>query len=199
MLEMRVIGLTLDERSKNPIVILQAKDSDLILPILVGPMEAMSISLALDNEQLPRPLTHDLLLLCVRAFHHELVSVEITRCVDGVYYAVLVLHSQASRTRIDCRPSDAIALALRAKAPILVSDSVKQRLRGKRDEAVREMPPMADAAVDMVRRVGAQKEMNALHSALLHDGGLPGANDPNWDAKFKALLNALEPVSRLKM
>ncbi|MDR2745464.1 MAG: bifunctional nuclease family protein [Desulfovibrio sp.] len=199
MVEMRVLGLTLDEQSKTPVVILRTKNGDAVLPILVGPTEAMAISLALDGESLPRPLTHDLLLLCLNAFRHDLVGVEITHCEEGVYYAVLVLHSQTSRLRIDCRPSDAIALALRAKAPILVSGAVMRRISAQKSAAQQEMPPAADAAIDMVRRAGAQKEVNALHSLLLREGGLPGDGDPDRDAKFKELLHALEPVSRLKM
>ncbi|MDR2573316.1 MAG: bifunctional nuclease family protein [Desulfovibrio sp.] len=199
MVEMRVVGLTLDEQNKTPVVILRAMNGEVVLPILVGPMEAMAISLALDNQSLPRPLTHDLLLLCIRALRHELVSVEITRCEEGVYYASLVLHSQSNRLRVDCRPSDAIALSLRAKAPILVSKAIMSRMPDAECGKPKEMPPVVDAAADMVRRAGAQKEVNALHSALLREGGLPKANDPDREAKFKELLHVLEPVSRLKM
>ena len=199
MVEMRVLGLTFDEQGKTPVVILRARNGDAVLPILVGPTEAMSISLALDDESLPRPLTHDLLLLCISAFRHDLVGVEITRCEEGVYYAVLVLHSLTNRLRIDCRPSDAIALALRARAPILVSEAVMRRIPAQKGAAPREMPPVADAAVDMVRRADAQKEVNALRNLLLREGGLPGDGDPDREAKFRELLRALEPASRRKM
>jgi bifunctional DNase/RNase len=199
MVEMRVLGLTLDERSNTPVVILRARNGDAVLPILVGPAEAMSISLALDGEIPPRPLTHDLLLLCVNAFRHDLESVEITRCEEGVYYAALVLHSQTSRLRVDCRPSDAIALALRAGAPILVSEAVMRRISARKGAAPEGMPPAADAAVDMARRESARKEVDALRDLLPREGGLPGDDDPDRDARFKELLQALEPVSRLKM
>jgi bifunctional DNase/RNase len=199
MLEMRVVGLTFDKRSKTPVVTLRAKDGSAVLPILIGAMEAMSISLALENENLPRPLTHDLLLLCVKALRHDLESVEITRCEAGVYYAVLVLRSRTSRLRVDCRPSDAIALALRAKSPIMISRALISRPVDGQSAAQHEMPPLVDAATDMARQAGAWKEVNALHNALLRGGGLPREGDPERDAKFRDLLHLLEPASRLKM
>lgn len=83
-------------------------------------MEAMAISLVLNNESLPRPLTHDLFLMTLKAFKAELRRVEINDLREGTFYAVLVLSGPEGRTRVDCRPSDAIALAMRAGAPILV-------------------------------------------------------------------------------
>ena len=104
---MRVFGLTIDPQTKTPIVILREMDGDVVLPIWVGAMEAMAVSLVLNNERLPRPLTHDLLLMSISALKAELVNVEITDLKDGVYYALLVLRGPEGRVRVDCRPSDA--------------------------------------------------------------------------------------------
>ena len=109
MVEMRIYGLTLDAQSKSPVVILRDMDNDVMLPIWVGPMEAMAISLVLNKEHLPRPLTHDLFLLTLRGLKAKLRRVEIIDYKDGVYYAALVIYGQDGRIRVDCRPSDAIA------------------------------------------------------------------------------------------
>ena len=124
MLEMRVFGLTIDPQSKTPIVVLREASGDAVLPVWVGAMEAMAISLVLNNESLPRPLTHDLFLMTLKAFKAELRRVEINDLREGTFYAVLVLSGPEGRTRVDCRPSDAIALAMRAGAPILVEEEV---------------------------------------------------------------------------
>ena len=81
-------------------------------------MEAMAVSLVLNKENLPRPLTHDLLLMTLRALKASLTRVEITDLKDGVFFALLVLQGPDGRVRVDCRPSDAIALAMRAEAPV---------------------------------------------------------------------------------
>ena len=144
MVEMRVFGLTIDPQTKTPIVILREMDGDVVLPIWVGAMEAMAVSLVLNNERLPRPLTHDLLLMSINALKAELVNVEITDLKDGVYYALLVLRGPEGRVRVDCRPSDAIALALRAGASILVNPDVLRRsaeAQNKAEERPRRSSP----------------------------------------------------------
>ena len=87
MLEMRVTGLGLDAASKTPVVYLRQVDGEARLSILVGAMEALSISLMLNGEQLPRPLTHDLLLMCLKAMGARLGGVEICDMRDGLYLA----------------------------------------------------------------------------------------------------------------
>lgn len=205
MVEMRVFGLTIDPQTKTPIVILREMDGDVVLPIWVGAMEAMAVSLVLNNERLPRPLTHDLLLMSINALKAELVNVEITDLKDGVYYALLVLRGPEGRVRVDCRPSDAIALALRVGASILVNPDVLRRsaeAQNKAEERLREeSPPVqpADAATDMVRKAGARKEVDMLNGLLSRHGTLPGEDDPAEDQKFRDLLRSLDPISRRKM
>ena len=205
MVEMRVFGLTIDPQTKTPIVILREMDGDVVLPIWVGAMEAMAVSLVLNNERLPRPLTHDLLLMSISALKAELVNVEITDLKDGVYYALLVLRGPEGRVRVDCRPSDAIALALRAGASILVNPDVLRRsaeAQSKAEERLREeSPPVqpADAATDMVRKAGARKEVDMLNGLLSRHGSLPGEDDTTEDQKFRDLLRSLDPVSRRNM
>ena len=204
MVEMRVFGLTIDPQSKTPIVVLREASGDAVLPVWVGAMEAMAISLVLNNESLPRPLTHDLFLMTLKAFKAELRRVEINDLREGTYYAVLVLSGPDGRTRIDCRPSDAIALAMRAAAPILVEEEVlrlsaEEQKRTEQGAELEVSTPVPDAATDMVRRVGARKEADMLHSQLLRGTALPDGIDPEEDRRFREMLRSLEPVSRRKM
>lgn len=205
MVEMRVFGLTIDPQTKNPMVILKEADGEVVLPIWMGAMEAMAISLVLNNERLPRPLTHDLLLMSLNALRAALLHVEITDLRDGVYYALLALRGPEGRVRVDCRPSDAIALALRAGASILVNPDVLRQsaeARNKTAEHPRgETPPLqaTDAATDMMRKVSARKEVDLLNSLLRRDGVLPKGDNPDEEKHYRDLLRSLDPVSRRKM
>lgn len=200
MVEMRVFGLTIDPQTKTPIVILREMDGDVVLPIWVGAMEAMAVSLVLNNERLPRPLTHDLLLMSISALKAELVNVEITDLKDGVYYALLVLRGPEGRVRVDCRPSDAIALAVRAQAPIMVAEDVLRRAASWEDR--RQSPhveaPVPDAATDMLRQAGARKDADHLGGRLLREGSLPPEEEADAE-RFSEMLRSLEPASRRKM
>ena len=201
---MRVFGLTIDPQSKTPIVVLREASGDAVLPVWVGAMEAMAISLVLNNENLPRPLTHDLFLMTLKAFKAELRRVEINDLREGTFYAVLVLSGPEGRTRVDCRPSDAIALAMRAGAPILVEEEVlrlsaEEQQRAEQSTAVEVTTPIPDAATDMVRRVGAQKEADMLGGALLRHGELSPSLSADEETRYREMLRSLDPISRRKM
>lgn len=201
---MRVFGLTIDPQSKTPIVVLREAGGDAVLPVWVGAMEAMAISLVLNNESLPRPLTHDLLLMTLKAFKAELRRVEINDLREGTYYAVLVLAGAEGRTRVDCRPSDAIALAMRAAAPILVEEEVLRLAAAEQkkneETATTEIPSQVpDAATDMVRRAGARREADMLGGELLRHGELPQSIDMKEERRYSEMLRSLDPVSRRKM
>lgn len=124
MVEMIVFGLALDEESQVPILILKDKSEDVIFPIWIGAMEAMAISMALNKVAVSRPLTHDLILGVLEKMAGQLEAVEIVSIHDGTYYAELVVRTKEEVLRIDCRPSDSIALALRAQVPIRVAQEV---------------------------------------------------------------------------
>jgi bifunctional DNase/RNase len=121
---MMVFGLALDEDSQMPILILKDTSEDIIFPIWIGAMEAMSISMALNKVAVPRPMTHDLVLSILDKMQTRLEAVEIISIHEGTYYAELVLRGEGGERRVDCRPSDSIALALRAEVPIRVSEEV---------------------------------------------------------------------------
>lgn len=202
MLEVRVVGLGLDAVSKSPIVHLQQVDGEASLSILVGTMEALSISLVLNGEQVPRPLTHDLLLNALKALRAKLSGVEICDRREGIYYAALNIRMADKAIRLDCRPSDAVALALRAGVPILVRASLFAEAAADHGNAARtdsaDQPQRPDAAADMARQATARREADALSGMLLRGRSLPHA-DPDVERRYRDILRVLEPVTSRKM
>ncbi|WP_029893738.1 bifunctional nuclease family protein [Desulfohalovibrio reitneri] len=124
MVEMHVFGLAVDEDSQVPVLILKDSEESRVLPIWIGAMEAMAISMALNDVSLPRPMTHDLLLNSIRDLGGEVRAVEVVSLVDGTYYAEIEVLRGEDVIRIDSRPSDAVALALRCEAAIRVAEAV---------------------------------------------------------------------------
>jgi hypothetical protein len=128
MIEMKVFGLALDEDTQAPVLILKDLEDKTTLPIWIGAMEAMAISLTLNDVKLPRPMTHDLLLSTIRQMGGEVRTVSITELRDGTFFAEIAVEGVGKNLAIDSRPSDAVALALRAKASILVDPKVIEAL-----------------------------------------------------------------------
>jgi bifunctional DNase/RNase len=135
MIEMKVFGLALDEESQVPVLILKDLQEKAVLPIWIGAMEAMAISLSLNDVALPRPMTHDLLLNMIHKLDAHVVAVHVTELTEGTYYADIEVEVEGGIRRIDSRPSDAIALALRAKAPILVAEPVLDQVANEAKDA----------------------------------------------------------------
>ncbi len=109
--------------SNNPIVLLRERDGQRYLPIWIGAPEATAIAYAQQGVEPPRPLTHDLMLTILTTLEHQLEGVDITAMEEGIFYATLRL---SEGIEISSRPSDAIALALRAAAPIRATDEVME-------------------------------------------------------------------------
>ena len=121
---MKVFGLAVDAKAQSPVLILKDEARDLALPIWIGPVEAMSISLAINEVESPRPMTHDLCVRLVQVLGGVVLSVEIVALREGTFFADLVLQVAGAVRRVDCRPSDAVAVAVRAKVPIRVAQAV---------------------------------------------------------------------------
>lgn len=124
MVEVKVQSLGLDRNTNTPVVILQEQDGDRVLPIWIGPGEASSIAMELASMKFSRPLTHDLFATVIQGLGGSLERVLITRVVENTYFAELIIQRESQVMSIDARPSDSIAIALRMKAPILVSDTL---------------------------------------------------------------------------
>ncbi len=118
--EVEVIGVRVEMPSNAPIVLVRPIAGGALLPIWIGPNEAAAIAMAQQGVAAPRPLTHDLFVATLLQLGTPLQSVRITRLEEGVFFAELDLQGQS----VDARPSDAIALALRAGVPILLADEV---------------------------------------------------------------------------
>ncbi len=119
-MEVEVVGVRVEMPTNSPIVLVRGGSANLHLPIWIGPGEAAAIAMALQGVTPPRPLTHDLFVATLAQVGRPLRQVRVTRLEEGVFYGQLVLDG----TVVDARPSDAIALALRAGVPILVATEV---------------------------------------------------------------------------
>ncbi|MGV7220519.1 MAG: bifunctional nuclease family protein [Nitrospinales bacterium] len=124
MVEMKVEGLTLDPLTNMPIIILKDLEGDKSLPIWVGFFEANAIALEIEKITTPRPMTHDLIKNLVTILKAEIKHILVSELKDNTFYAVISLTIGDNNLTVDARPSDAIAIALRAKAPIFVNEAV---------------------------------------------------------------------------
>jgi bifunctional DNase/RNase len=124
LIEMSIKGLMVDPITNMPIVILKDKDGDRVLPIWVGIFEANAIALQIENIATPRPMTHDLLRNIITDLEGRVDRVVVSDLKENTFYAIVHLTVRGERIAVDARPSDAIALALRTRAPILVEETV---------------------------------------------------------------------------
>ena len=123
-IEMTIKGLMVDPVTNMPIVILRDKDGQRVLPIWVGSFEANAIALQIENVPTPRPMTHDLLRNVIHDLNGDIQKIVVCDLKDNTFYALIYLAVNGEVVAVDSRPSDAIALALRVKAPIFVEESV---------------------------------------------------------------------------
>jgi uncharacterized protein len=123
-IEMSIKGLMVDPVTNMPIVILRDQAGQKVLPIWVGMFEANAIALQIENISTPRPMTHDLLRNVIEDLKATVVKVVVCDLQDNTFYALIYLSFGGDTVAIDARPSDAIALALRTRAPIFVEEAV---------------------------------------------------------------------------
>jgi len=121
MLRAQIHGLALDITSKSPVVILSAEETDKVLPIWIGHFEAWAIAMELSQIKSKRPLTHDLIQALLTALKGSVEKVEITELRDQTFYARIYVERDGEIHEIDARPSDSLAIALKADAPIFVA------------------------------------------------------------------------------
>lgn len=176
MVQVRVLGIALDA-SQQHLVLLKPLDDEFepgaprVLPIWIGAQEATSILIALEGERPARPLSHDLITTLFATLGSRIERVDVTRIEDGTFYAELSVATPSGRQVIDARPSDAVALALRAEAPIFVADEVL-------DEA------------------GIPAEFAGVEAEDEREGGREGAEAGDEEAKlaeFKRFLDDVDP------
>ena len=124
LIEMTIKGLMVDPVTNVPIILLRDAAGQKVLPIWVGIFEANAIALQIENVTPPRPMTHDLLRNVITDLDGQVDRIVVSDLKDNTFYAVIHLTVRGERVAVDARPSDAIALALRTRSPILVEEEV---------------------------------------------------------------------------
>jgi bifunctional DNase/RNase len=124
MQEMVIYGVSFDMVGKQPIVLLKTADGNKFLPIWIGHPEAAAILMKLQGASTPRPMTHDLLTEMLGQLDARVIRIAVTELRENTFYAMITVAVDGGEIEIDSRPSDAIALAVRADAPIYAADSV---------------------------------------------------------------------------
>ena len=125
MVEMELFRIRVDDKRRDQLIILKEKNGDRVLPIVIGIYEADAIRLKISRVELPRPLTHDLLYNTIKELESKVEMITIHNLRQGTFFAKLVLKTGNGQNKeVDARPSDAIALALRADAPIFVQEDL---------------------------------------------------------------------------
>lgn len=129
LIEMKVSGLTIDPITNTPIVILKDLQESKVIPIWIGIFEASAIATELEKIVFSRPMTHDLFNECLKLLNVTVSKIEIGDIRNNTFYASIYLAAHDQIYTVDARPSDAIALALRAQAPIFVDENVIEKSR----------------------------------------------------------------------
>ena len=125
MVEMELNKIVIDEKRHDQLIVLKEKGGNRILPIVIGLNEASAIKLKISGFQPPRPLTHDLLHSTIENLEASIDKIIIDKLEDNTFHAKLIIKTNSGDTKvIDARPSDSIALAVRAHVPIFVEDEV---------------------------------------------------------------------------
>ncbi len=140
MIEVTIDSIRVSLMSQQRIVILREAQAERYLPIWIGPYEAEAITIALQEVEVSRPLTHDLLNNVFHALDARILRVEVTALRDEVYFGNIVAEVKGAKLNVDSRPSDALALAVRAHVPILVSRGVMESAGITPEENLEESP-----------------------------------------------------------
>jgi len=202
--ETRVKAVTLDPESNAPVVILETFGDKKLLPIWIDLPEARAIALELERIAPPRPLTHDLIRNLLNALGARLRRVTITDLRNNTYFALLSLELRGESLEIDSRPSDAIAVALRMKAPIYATTEVLAKAKpllapGSRDEGARQKLGLQPQ--DLTAELAALLDLSSQHGVLVADvaPGSPAANAglQRGDILTKANDSALQSTADL--
>ncbi len=164
MVEMSIDSIRVSLMNYQRVVILKEKDSDRYLPIWIGPAEADAIAVKLQDVSVPRPLTHDLLRTMIEVLGARMDSIIVSDLQNDTFFAKLILRSDSQLLEVDCRPSDALALAVRAKVPIYAEDVVLDKagilLDKETGKPIVAAPPPEPGQVDEeeLKRMSAFKE-----------------------------------------
>ena len=125
MVRVELVKIIIDEKRQDQVIVLKEKDGERQIPVVIGFMEASSIRLKISGVDVPRPMTHDLLVNVIEVLGGRLERALIDKLVDNTFHAKLEIRSKEGEIKlIDARPSDSIAMAVRLKSPIFVADDI---------------------------------------------------------------------------
>ena len=166
IVEAKVNGLILEHKTQQNIVILREAEGDRILPIWIGPGEAQAIRRLLAGEAFPRPLTHDLLVLVVEGLRAKVSRVVIADLRENTFFASVFVERDSEVLSLDARPSDSIAIAIRAQAPIFVNEKLLQPPPSDDEET-----PMGEAPRELSEEEKAEQLRRFLEKLNPEDFG----------------------------
>lgn len=180
MRHVEIAGLALEESTGSPLVVLQETDAPYrVVPIFVGGTEAAAIGLALTGQVAERPLTYDLMADLMDCLDTRVERVEVTELRDGAFLAELAVSGPLGDQRLDSRPSDAIALALRLDAPLFVSDEVLDAAGTVPDETFESDSPDSETfATEVYDPEAIDAEVEAFRAELDAFDGAEFGTDP---------------------
>jgi hypothetical protein len=153
MVKSQIGGLALDVTTNSPVVTLSPVGSEKILPIWIGHYEAWAIGMEISGIASKRPLTHDLMYAVIKSMGGEIEKIEITELKEQTFYAVITIKLDGKDIGIDARPSDSLALALKAKAPIFVNESL---FNMKKEDRESSGLPDQESLRDRLRRINPE-------------------------------------------
>jgi bifunctional DNase/RNase len=166
MIEVVIDSVRVSLTNQQRIVILKEVSAERYLPIWIGPYEAEAITIALQEVEIARPQTHDLIKNLLLALNARLARIEITAIRDDVYFANLILEMGGEEVRIDSRPSDAVAMAVRCHVPILVAKDVMITASITPEQ---EEPTAQSSEEKLPRKKGAASESSADRLSIFED------------------------------
>lgn len=183
MVEVIIDSVRVSLTNQQRIVVLRQVDADRYLPIWIGPYEAEAITVALQNIEVSRPQTHDLLMNVIGRMGGRLMRVEVIALRDDVFYGVLMIEFNGDILEVDTRPSDALALAVRGRVPVLVAQEV-MRTAGVTPEkdlqdAPEDAPEAQPAAEDQAENPGRLSVFEDFLSNLELDDLPPADDEPD--------------------
>ena len=174
-----VSAVAMDPNHKVPVVLLKPENDDRFIPIWIGMMEASAILVAMEGAETSRPMTHDLMFDVLTQCSVQVDQIEVNDLRDGTYYAEILASHLGEQLRIDCRPSDAIAIALRAEAPIFIHEHVLERVQFVDD------PQQASTDEAVEAQAADEEDVLFIPAAC-------GAAPPDED-EMKKMLEDLDP------
>lgn len=155
MVQVKLEGLALDMTTNTPVVILSPEGDDKVLPIWIGHAEAWAIAMELSGVAPNRPMTHDLMKQAIETLRARVDRVEITELKEQTFYAVIHLACNGDSRKLDARPSDSIALALKADCPIFVNTELFEA-QPQSDQETPPMPTDRESLRERLRKINPE-------------------------------------------